>query len=174
MLIIEGPDGSGKTTLAIFLHTLTRLPVHHAGGPPRDKQEFLDRVDYIKNNKGGIFDRFPPISEYVYGGLRSNPLFSDSELLDLQRSVEKWIIVYCRPPLLVIKGNALAQSAERPHKNSNHLEMIKANILWIVEQYDAVFKHLESEGDQLIIRYDYTQFGGSLCAGSTFSLTPDI
>ena len=65
MIIVEGPDGSGKSTLAKKIGN----KVLHSGGPITDQAEIFDRVKSLSEQyrKGDVVDRFPYLSEIVYG-----------------------------------------------------------------------------------------------------------
>jgi len=66
LIVIDGPDGSGKTTLARHLQEKHGATYHHDKGPP----EAEDLVAYFLSllARGGIIDRFA-LSEMVYGPL---------------------------------------------------------------------------------------------------------
>lgn len=68
-IIIEGVDGSGKTTLARRLSNLMYIPVMLGAGPERYPDEMQDRItayDVVASKTPIIFDRHPCISDYIY------------------------------------------------------------------------------------------------------------
>ena len=108
MIILEGPDGSGKTTLARQLSGVTGLEI-----APRvvskDAEAQVDLVKWVDNNlKRGfhdtIYDRHRLISEPIYGPMlrpESEPMFDNfhwlsSQLLRFYRIGP--VIIYCLPP----------------------------------------------------------------------------
>ena len=115
MLIVEGPDGSGKTTLIGELREVLNLPV-----APRvvskNTEAMLDLRDWVDNNleegfQRVIFDRYRLISESIYGPVirdMQHPGFDDQEWL-MSRLVKFYnihpIIIYCLPPLQTVIDN---------------------------------------------------------------------
>lgn len=114
-LVIEGPDGSGKTTLANALSEELRWPLAEKA-VAHDTTTTLDLRQYAeKTVEGGlqrkIFDRHCLISEPIYGpimrgGLRHNmssPLWYN----DIWHRFlgTRPLIVFCLPPLDVVMKN---------------------------------------------------------------------
>ena len=66
MIIIEGPDGAGKSTLAKKLSKKLDKKVLHTGGPSSTLEELIGRVKIIEANPDCIVDRFPYLSEIIY------------------------------------------------------------------------------------------------------------
>lgn len=115
MLIIEGPDGSGKTTLVEALQEEFDLPVS-----PRvvskDAEAMVDLRDWVDQNlnlgfQRMIFDRHRLISEPIYGPIlrQKQELGFDSMHWFGPRLAWfyqiKPIIIYCLPPLHIVENN---------------------------------------------------------------------
>lgn len=68
MIVLEGPDSSGKTTLAERLARDLKKTVVHSGGPPKSDAEMLHRVHTAihRSSHDVIYDRFPVISDPIY------------------------------------------------------------------------------------------------------------
>jgi hypothetical protein len=68
IIILEGPDGSGKTTLARQLCKEHHLLYRHEGPPPAgiDPLYHYGRILDAARDTGGVFDRFA-LGERVYG-----------------------------------------------------------------------------------------------------------
>jgi thymidylate kinase len=100
IIIIEGPDGSGKTTLANTIAHQTGYPVVHRSQPKNDeekKQMMQSYIDTIKAGKNCIFDRCW-YSEMVYGPvMRDASVISYPEMYELERMLAKRgaLIIYC-------------------------------------------------------------------------------
>lgn len=100
IIIIEGPDGSGKTTLAEILSRQTGFPVVHRTQPKseEEKAKMMDGyVDAIKKGKNIIFDRCW-YSEMAYGPImRDKSVISYPEMYELEQLLTKRgaLIIYC-------------------------------------------------------------------------------
>lgn len=108
MIIVEGPDGAGKSTLIKELRAEFRLPI--ADRVVSKKTEAMtDLVDWTEKNlsKGfqlEIFDRHRLISEPIYGPIlrdKAQPGFDDIEWLHKMMfqmyHIVKPVIIYCIP-----------------------------------------------------------------------------
>lgn len=116
MIIVEGPDGAGKTTLISQLIAEFELPV-----APRvvskqtndltDLQQWVDR-NLSEGFQYTLFDRHRLISEFCYGPTlrpKQRPGFTDylwvwKSLRRLYEDVQP-VIIYCLPELATIKRN---------------------------------------------------------------------
>lgn len=140
-VIIEGPDGAGKSTLMRQLMRqhpeYQRAPraCSSLGGPLRG----ADLVAYLTqygSMDGAIYDRHPVISGAVYDAvLRPAPEIATARYL-LEACY--WIIknarvIYCRPPTDVI-FRTVATSPQMPG--------VARNIYRIIGTYDSVMHHL--------------------------------
>ncbi len=70
IIIIEGPDGGGKTTLAHYLADKYYLHYHHEGPPPKDidvVEHYCAVLDSFRG-KGAVMDRLA-LGERIYGPL---------------------------------------------------------------------------------------------------------
>lgn len=117
MIVVEGPDGAGKTTLIKSLQEELQIPV-----APRvvtkGTEAMVNLKDWVNNNldegfQPTIFDRYRLISEPIYGPIlrnRQEPGFDRLEWLAprLRRFYDlSPIIIYCLPPLEVVKANLI-------------------------------------------------------------------
>lgn len=100
ILIIEGPDGSGKTTLANRLSRQTGYDIIHRSQPKSEEEKKLMMEEYIKaikSNKNVIFDRCW-YSEMAYGPvMRDESIISYPQMYELERMLAKHgaLIIYC-------------------------------------------------------------------------------
>lgn len=150
MIAIEGPDGAGKTVLAKTLSISLGIP-----RIKREKQDpfvwTLSEMTSWNSTRGmRIYDRFPLISEYIYGPIRRGHVSEDfervrtSELLD--RFYADALIIYCRPPYETIVHNV--EHTPQPAD-------IKAHTDNIIRAYDQFFFFDEPSGRFTVV-YDYT------------------
>lgn len=138
MICIEGPDNSGKTTLAKTLSQHLGLPIHHSGGPPKLESEVEGRCRMLSINPSPfILDRYPAISEMVYGPLLRPHLEFTSGTDWVDRSLKSgWIFIYCRPSdehLLSLEGHVLKE-----HETPEHFEQVKKRAWSIITTYDDI------------------------------------
>ena len=115
MIVVEGPDGAGKTTLIDDIISATGLDVS-----PRvvskDAEAMVDLKKWTEENvaKGFqnlIFDRHRLISEPIYGPiLRTEPEPGFDDLPWFQGQLRRFyqlepVLIYCLPPLQVVWEN---------------------------------------------------------------------
>lgn len=124
MLILEGPDGGGKTTL---LETLTkRYPQitvaprasSSVEGPVKNLFEWAtEDLEAWGLRPYSIYDRHPLISEYVYGNsVRKAPAkgFNTPPAARLRQVVYRQaLVIFCLPPLKVVRENVQANAPEQ-------------------------------------------------------------
>lgn len=117
-IIVEGPDGAGKSTLIKALSEMLSLPVHpkfaKSSGPDLETLDRRTHADleslagYAKSP--GVYDRYPLISELIYGPLVRHSLtgwFNDKEWVDIGHKVlqHRTVVVWCLPRLGVLRRN---------------------------------------------------------------------
>lgn len=119
MIIFEGPDGAGKTTLIKSFQELSGLPIN----PRAVAQDTTPLIDDMRrwvwdNVQQGfqekIFDRHRLISEFIYGSVirvEQQPGFTDPEwvlgMIGRFYTLDP-IIIYCLPPLEAVRANVSA------------------------------------------------------------------
>ena len=100
-LIIEGPDASGKSTLARNISLESGMPLFLAGGKPRNDVEMWCMIADQRHaaKHGSIVDRVSSISQQVY----REGLFQREDLMtEALELCEQSIMVYCRPPMDIL------------------------------------------------------------------------
>jgi hypothetical protein len=159
VIVVEGPDGAGKTTFIELLKGYTNLEV-----APRvvskDAEAMVDLREWVHENvRAGwqelIFDRHRLISEPIYGPvLREEFEPGFSSLSWFYAMLEKFyackpVIVYCLPPFDVVWKNVMSDDDNRIfHTNGRALRQIWSAYLNKACTDYALNKH--------IIIYDYT------------------
>lgn len=115
MLIVEGPDGGGKTSLVQRLSKDLTLPV----GPKvvgSDTRPLEDLRTWVETNLAlgfhrAIYDRHRLIGEPIYGPLlrdKPRPGFDDADWLrnkNRQLDMIDPLIIWCMPPFGVVAAN---------------------------------------------------------------------
>lgn len=100
VIIIEGPDGSGKTTLANKIAKQTGYILLHRTQPKSEEEKKNMMTEYlqvIKAGKNVVMDRCW-YSEMVYGPvMRDNSVISYPEMYELEKLLcrKGGLIIYC-------------------------------------------------------------------------------
>lgn len=115
MVIVEGPDGSGKSRLARALRRERRHAlVKHWGPVEHPLAQYRDFITSTAEKDTVICDRFWP-SEYAYGRvLRGEDRLGRPGARELERLAtdhHRVVLVTCLPPLEVVEEN-IASRAE--------------------------------------------------------------
>ena len=103
IIIIEGPDGAGKTTLANKIKDQTGFMLLHRTQPKteEDKQRMMDEyVQVIKAGKNCILDR-SWYSEMVYGPvMRDTSVITYPQMYELERLLARngALLIHCTAP----------------------------------------------------------------------------
>jgi hypothetical protein len=155
MIILEGPDGAGKSTLAQHIHKVSGWPIVHTGGPLIDRADFLDRVErlhLLKPQQAMIVDRTPFISDRVYAVLPPGrpEIASEKDFNDMFRRVRP-IIVYCRLANTELMLKNICKT-KKEHKTLEYLTRVQKNHPLLVERYDEIMStipHLKYDWQEL-------------------------
>lgn len=162
MLIVEGMDGTGKSTLVKKLHENTGLPVHtravadQTGDPVDDLFQWaFDDVTTWDAQPLSIYDRHPLVSEYIYGptirgrvakGFRSR----DAALLSAKMRKDAFV-VFC-----VTDAKTIHENLKRiPQMDGvkDHTEQLYVEYTKFIAQYSGRFAVYDYTGESA--RWDY-------------------
>lgn len=146
MIIVEGMDNSGKTTLCEKLESKSNFPVIHSPGPPQVvgiEAWFSFVRDTLTREVPCIYDRHPIFSEYIYGPLlRGVNMLSDKDYLS--KLVKKDpLVIYCRP----------ADSIIVDFKDTIQMNGVKEKALMLIKAYDDFMNLFRANGR--VYDYDY-------------------
>lgn len=117
IIIIEGPDGAGKTTLANKIHQQTGYMLLHRSQPKseEEKAKMMDEyLDVIKSGKNCIMDRCW-YSEMVYGPvMRDAAVISYPQMYTLERQVARTggMIIHCTGSLQTLWKRCLSRGED--------------------------------------------------------------
>lgn len=162
MVIVEGPDGGGKTTLIKELSESLGVEVAPRAcssetGPVKDLMGWTTRFlnHHSRNlNQFTLHDRFPLISEPIYGSLVrgylskgfDTPWYSEAWQLFTQL---KPIIIFCLPPLDVVIENVKKEDIAQ-------MDGVTFNIRGLYWQYNTLMHRLRAPKDHQTVFWDYT------------------
>lgn len=157
MIILEGPDGGGKSTLAKRLASDLALPIHARAsdsitGPVVDLFAWtLSDIETWHQQPLAIYDRHPLTSEHIYGPVvrgNTRPGFDlgNPAISQMRRYMRKHaMVVVCLPAYHVVQENVASEIAQMPG--------VVENIEHIYECYRMML-HIWPLDSQ-ICRYDY-------------------
>lgn len=135
-IVLEGPDGGGKSTLA--LHLMEELNRNSSDpyllqpgeGPPKFIDEINERLRRYALHKNAIFDRHPAVSQPIYSQLRE----VDNNMPDIDLVcafyASKPLIIYCRS---ITAAHHVVKEGEDP----THIDALTKNYEQLVHLYDV-------------------------------------
>lgn len=160
MIVIEGMDNSGKSTLGQAMAAYMDLIVQESEGPPLSADEINERVDKYEMMEKRLFVRHPVISNAIYGQVRAegNPITPGRSMIFYEA---KPILIYCDAG-----QRGLGAHVKKAHDTEQHLADIEANynkLLYLYRQWAAEHAHfvyrIGDDMDQLIATvYFYHQY----------------
>lgn len=127
-IVVEGPDGSGKTTLIHYLlNSVNGFMLKSGEGPPKFPGEIIDRCIRYLSMDGYIMDRHPVISHSIYDQFRKEQEPIPEEIVkSFYRSYP--IIIYCHGRI----GSHELKAYDLP----NHVKMVEEKDKQIRLSYD--------------------------------------
>src|ERR1700759_845104 len=117
MIILEGPDGGGKTTLSKMLNAIYGFQVRKRDDQSAFLWSISEMSDWTKPYISlRVYDRFPLIGEYIYGPVWRGG--GEPEFLNIdevrERFLQDTLIIYCRPNIKTILRNCSITDQTRP------------------------------------------------------------
>jgi hypothetical protein len=157
VIIVEGPDGAGKTTLINKIREVYPDLELAPRVVSKDAESMVNLQGWVNQNltdgfQYRLFDRHRLISEFIYGPMlrqQASPGFTDMGWVywSLRRFYEiNPVIIYCLPPLDTVKFN-VGQDIEN-------------QVVWdhIEGMYTAYVHRMSLDilANRTVFRYDYT------------------
>jgi deoxyadenosine/deoxycytidine kinase len=157
MIIIEGPDAMGKTTLAYALQkALENYPtVFRIGGAPKSAS-VCDLVCSQNVARAGlrssIQDRVMMISEVVYGKLFGRTLLSakDADYWFRMLAAARPFIIYAR-----VEDLSTIINVKEEYESQEYVDKITSLVPQLRDEYDELFKTRLLGFN--VVKYDYTR-----------------
>lgn len=151
LIVIEGADGSGKTTLAnrIRKDLQDYCLFWRSSGPPKNMKQLTDVVGMLNDipkRQPVVTDRNPLLSEYIYGPILRGTCMHALSIEKMAHWLKHALIIHCRP-----NYSALAAGVRR----EDQLEGVRENHRLIVQAYDSLMMGLAEYG-ATVKPYDYT------------------
>ncbi len=128
-IILEGPDNSGKSTLANVLLQVVPYTLQSGEGPPKFPWEIDERANRYMAMKNTIFDRHPCISETIYGKYRGKPVELHRATMDRFGELDH-LIIYCESDSMGAHDHEV-----KDHDTPDHLELIHDHDKQIRQDY---------------------------------------
>lgn len=147
-IILEGPDNSGKTTLARLL-SRNGVVYHHPGGPPENSLTELNcmesQLEMFDQNQRIVMDRCTAISQQVYSPNEElDPLRQQN--VDFLRGLDV-LFVYCRPS--TDKLMSFQDFTWREEESDEFKQRIIDNQHTYIQGYDRIFERVQH------VHYDF-------------------
>lgn len=130
MIVIEGMDNSGKSTLARALGDYMSLFVQESEGPPKSDEEINERVDrYEAMGDKYLFVRHPVISNAIYGAHREegNPITPGRTMIFYDA---RPTLIYCDAGDRGLVGHVVKEG-----ESPEHLAMLQAQQHDLLQEY---------------------------------------
>lgn len=157
MIVIEGMDNSGKSTLGVALGQAMNRRVQESEGPPLSAEEINARIDrYEDLSASTIFVRHPVISNAIYGAVREegDPITADRRVRFYDN---KPLIIYCDAGIRGLGAHVL-----KAHDTQKHIEDITNNynkLLYLYRQWAAEYAtfiyRIGDDMDEMVDLVDY-------------------
>jgi hypothetical protein len=161
LIIVEGPDGAGKTTLIEQIEDIWDIKrqgrvVDSRMVVKRDLPSYIDK-ELEKGFGWRLYDRFALISSPMYIPVGNDRTFK-GEFLDpiwLTRAYQKlWhvdpVILLCLPEMEVVRKNIIADRASPDPK------IVVTNWKSIYLNYHNWYCSQRAEGNTSLLKWDYT------------------
>lgn len=142
-IVLEGPDNSGKSTVAKKLNDIFGWPILHAGGPATKEDVDVRLATDLANMtlKDRIMDRSCIISESIYGPIcRDTSLFDATEWYKKIQALDMLdpdlLIVFCVADSEHLLNDTRDQS-DKEHKSKEHQQRVQEMQYKLIQRYQV-------------------------------------
>lgn len=129
-IVVEGPDGSGKTYLAKILAETFHMKYEKSKGPEHYPGEMVERVKAYLWLDNVVFDRHPCISQNIYRELSNGPELPQELIEKFYQT--KPILISCLPVCSNLENHDASSECDTPE----YLKALRENLPTIFERYD--------------------------------------
>lgn len=129
IIVLEGADNSGKSTLAKYLAAATGFPVVDGKGPPKSLEEINSRVEEHLKFDHVIFDRHACVSNTIYDAYRETSIPVDP-LLIAEFYDSNPLFIYCT------SDGSLSSHILNEKDTPEHVQLLVDHNHKIVADYD--------------------------------------
>ena len=128
MIVFEGVDNSGKSTLARAVASALSMNVQESEGPPKYTGELYHRAHRYWGMDNTLFVRHPFVSQTIYRTIRGNGEGIKPEILKAFYDTRP-LFIYCDPVDRGLEGHIVKEG-----ESSTHLLAIR-------EKYEELLAH---------------------------------
>lgn len=156
MIVIEGMDNSGKSTLGEALASYLDLIVQESEGPPLSDQEINERVDRYEQMTDRVFVRHPVISNAIYGKFRpeGNPITPGRTMIFYEANP---LLIYCDAGDRGFEGHVVKDHDTPRHQQllaERQRELLTEYRLWAAQHAHFIYR-IGDDMDELISTIHY-------------------
>lgn len=139
MIVVEGFDASGKSTLAKRIADLLDWPILHTGGPTTDEVDVMTCLHRSEQRMRMrvVQDRITHISESVYSHLEF-PAKAARALDAIREIPSTTFVVYCKPPPEFLIDALTHEHEQHAWDTGDHLERLHRDARSMIAFYDTV------------------------------------
>lgn len=144
MIILEGPDGTGKSTLAAALSSRFNIGHIQIGGNPGPLDQVLQYCEecLLRVTDPVIQDRVTPISEYVYSQIFPRP-YLVKPVQQFLREYYIQSIIELNPIIVYCRVEDLTKVTHTPSDSiidvPSYLKAVTLNLSNLRQAYDKLF-----------------------------------
>lgn len=156
MIVIEGMDNSGKSTLGIALADYLDMLVQESEGPPRSVEEINERVDRYEMMTDRVFVRHPVVSNAIYGKFRpeGNLITPGRTMLFYEANP---LLIYCDTGYRGFEGHVVKDHDTPEHQKlilDHQQELLTEYRIWAATKAHFIYR-IGDDMDELIAAVHY-------------------